>query len=265
MTTSGITFKPISSVGGAEILGLDLHQEPTETVKRCVKNACLEYCFLLLRNQDITLDEQLKFGSVFGNVLENGGAARNGSFVTSTGEVWLHFDHWLISGHPEPVRFTMLYSMKVVPTGGETIFANARLAYQELPDQLKKQIDELRALHCYDYSYGAAKKIELRIREANIDDSQPRAVHPVVIVHPEIEKKVLYVSPRNTDRILGLQAERSEALLQELCAYFMKPDSIYAHRWQVGDLLIWDNYSMLHGRRDFQSEYERKLRRMCIL
>jgi taurine dioxygenase len=244
---------------------LDLHQEQDDAVKRRLKEACLEYSFLLVRGQDITLDEQLRFGRIFGDVLEDGSSARKGSFVTSVGELCLHFDHWLISNFPQPIHFTMLYGMKVVPVGGETLFANARTAYQRLPESLKAQIKNMQAVHCYNYSYASSEKIALRIREADIPPDQPRATHPVVRVHPGTGEKTLYVSPRNTQRILGLEPGESEALLQELWTYIENPDSGYAHKWHVGDLLLWDNHALLHGRRDFDSRYERRLRRMCIL
>lgn len=261
LKTTEIIFRPLSSAGGEEVSGLNLHQEQSDAVKRRLKEACLKHSFLLLRGQDITLDEQLHFGRIFGDILEDS----NANIVTSSGELLLHFDHWLISNQPQPMNFTMLYGMQVVTVGGETVLANARAAYQRLPESLKARIEGMQAVHCYDYSYAPGKKIALRMRQADIPPDQPRATHPVVLVHPETGEKILYVSPRNTDRILGLEPEESESLLQELWTYIETPDNVYAHQWQVGDILLWDNHAMLHGRRVFDARQERRLRRLSMI
>lgn len=260
-----ITFRSVSSMGGAQVFGLNLHQEQSVAVKRQLRDACIAHSFLLIRDQDITLEEQFRFGRIFGDVLESDSSHQQGSFVTSSGEIWLHFDHWLTSKSPQPVHFTMLYGMKVVPVGGETVFANGRRAYQLLPALLKDRIESLQALHCYDYSYVPGKKLAMRIREAEIDQDQPRAVYPVVFKHSDTGEKILYVSPRNTDRILDLAPEASEALLEELWSHLTSQGNVYQHRWAIGDLLIWDNHVLLHGRTDFDSKHQRRLRRMCII
>jgi alpha-ketoglutarate-dependent taurine dioxygenase len=276
MNAGKITLNPVSTIGGVEVLGVDLRREQVDAVKASLKKACLEYSFVLIRGQDITFDEQFRFGRIFGEILENISSAPKGNIAAylseistegkrPTSDLLLHFDHWLISNFPRPVHFTMLYGMQVVPVGGETVFANARNAYRLLPESVKARIEDMQAVHCYDYSPPRGDTTDVRVREADIPPDQPQARHPVVLVHPFTGERILYVSPRNTDRILGLEPEESETLIKELLAYIEEPGNVYAHRWNVGDLLLWDNHSLLHGRRNFDPRHRRHLRRLSIL
>jgi taurine dioxygenase len=141
------------------------------------------------------------------------------------------------------------------------VFASVRRAYKRLPAALKRRLEGLTALHCYNYS---TAKLEMRIRAADLPTGEPCAVHPVVRSHPATGDSTLYVSPRNTDRILELGEEESEDLLEELLRYITAADNLYSHRWSVGDLLIWDNNSVLHGRTAYDAKYRRRLRRACV-
>jgi taurine dioxygenase len=258
MSATPVVFRPISEAGGAEVLGLDLRERLDERAKHALHWACHHYSLLVFRNQTLTWSDQFAFASIFGEVLEN---PTNASFVTSDGELWLHFDHWLEDVYPAPTQFTMLYGMEVVSEGGETVFASVRRAYECLPATLKRRLEGLTALHCYNYS---AATLEMRIRAADLLPGEPCAVHPVVRLHPATGDRTLYVSPRNTDRILELGEEESEDLLQELARYIKAADNLYSHRWSVGDLLVWDNNLVLHGRTAYDATYSRRLRRACM-
>jgi taurine dioxygenase len=248
----------MSKAGGAEVLGLDLRERLDERTSIILRRACHQHSLLVFSNQNLTWTDQFAFASIFGDVLEN---PENAGFITSDGELWLHFDHWLEDAYPAPTQFTVLYGIDVVPEGGETIFASARRAYECLPVALKRRLEGLTALHCYNYS---PAKLEMRIRAADLPPGEPCAVHPVVRPHPATGDRTLYVSPRNTDRILELGKEESEDLLEELLQYINAGDNLYSHRWSVGDLLIWDNNSILHGRTAYDVKYQRRLRRACV-
>ena len=144
MNSQEISFRPISSAGGMEVIGIDLHKDLCTTDKLLLKEECLRHSFLLIRNQQITLLEQLKFGEAFGEILEKDSMLANeGNFVTSRGEIWPHFDHWLVSGYPDPLQFTMLNALHVTPKGGETKFFNIVQAYRQLPANIKVKIENI--------------------------------------------------------------------------------------------------------------------------
>ncbi len=241
-------------------------------VARDLRQACLQYGFLIFRGQQINFEEQFRFGEIFGHVLEKRSDPPGPSQRPMTDrpprltpELLLHFDHWLIAGLPKPLLFTILYAVEATPERGETVFANAKASYNRLPPELKTRIDGLHAVHCYDYSDTAGERLGTRVRESLLPPGQPRATHPLVLIHPTTGERILYVSPGNTDRILGLNEEESEALFQELRKHVEEPANLYAHKWNAGDLLIWDNYSLLHGRKPFNARYPRYLRRLSIL
>jgi taurine dioxygenase len=268
---SDITIRPISPAGGAEIGGVDAAVEQSEEIKTRLREAWHKHALLLLRKQDLTLEQQVRFGEIFGAISSQGENAKNSGGVTFVsnvvaeganpfGELTFHIDH---SFYPTPLRGIMLYGIEVPPEGGDTKFANAKMAYNLLPETLRRRIDGLKALHVYDYAYGR-EKFGSRIREADIAPDAPRAVHPVAFTHPITGEKILYVSRRHTDRILDLPEDESEALLDELFTYMYVPEIVFAHKWNAGDLVIWDNLALQHARTDFDRKYRRHMRRVQI-
>lgn len=209
----------------------------------------------------MSLCEQEAFARLFGTVL---GDTSNANFVSSTGEIDLHFDHWLIDGYPQPLNFTNLFAMEVPPEGGATVFASIRRAYRYLPGNLHACIEPLSAVHVYNYSNCNSANGGFRVRAAELPPGQPFAVHPLLRMHPLTSENTLYVSPRNSDRVLGLDEEVSEALLKALFEIVVMPENLYLHVWEPGDLLIWDNHALLHGRRSFDARHRRRLRRLCV-
>lgn len=265
-------IRPLSDAGGAELVGIDARLEIDDAVKGRIRDAFAAHGFVVLRGQDVTLDDQLRFGRIFGEISSQGENAKDSGGVTFVsnaveggtnprGELTFHIDH---SFYPKPLRAIMLYAMQVPPEGGDTMFANARLAYQRLPQRLRERIGALRAMHVYDYAYSRGDKAGKRIREADIGPDAPRAVHPVALTHPVTGEKILYVSRRHVDRILEVSEEESEALLDELMTYLEDPGIVYVHKWKVGDLVVFDNLAMQHARTDFDSKHKRHMRRVQI-
>jgi alpha-ketoglutarate-dependent taurine dioxygenase len=272
MNKVDIAVRPLSAAAGAEVTGVDLREDLSDDVKETLRSAWGEHALLLLRGQDVTLEDQVRFGRIFGPISSQGENAAKLGGVTyvsnvaadgtnAAGELTFHIDH---SFYPSPLRGIMLYGIEVPPVGGDTMFANARIAYERLPQALKERIADLKALHVYDYAYSRGDRQGARIREHEISADSPRAVHPVVLTHPDTGQKILYVSRRHTDRILDVSEAESEALLDELLTYIYLPDIVYRHHWTAGDVVLWDNLSLQHARSDFDSTYKRHMRRVQI-
>ena len=156
---------------------------------------------------------------------------------------------------------TAVLNAEVVPAeGGETIFSNSHRAYENLPAELRARIEKLHARHVYDYAndYGTR-----RFRIADSPEA-PNASHPVVPENPRNGRPLLFVNELMTDSIVEVAGDEGEALLQELLGYLDDPAVLYLHRWQQGDLLVWDNLSLQHGRRAFAEGAPRSLRRLQI-
>ncbi len=196
--------------------------------------------------------------TAFGDVLEN---PTKPSFVTSVGEIPLHFDHWLVGKSPVPTSFTMLYAIEA-PPGSDTVFASSARAYERLAPSLQQTISKMSASHCFNYS--SEPTMGPRVRAADLPPGQPTSLHPLVRPHPETGTMTLYVSPRNTDCVVDLGIKESDILVDTLVRHLTAPDNVYAHAWEAGDLLAWDNHALVHGRKAYDGCQSRRLRRLCI-
>jgi taurine dioxygenase len=263
-----VELRPLSAALGVELLGVDPGAEPRPEVRTLAREALWEHGLVLVRGHELSLDEQLRFAEWFGPVNTRGysfgadvemyisnshekGVARLGSLL-------LHQDHCFFD---QPLPAICLYAEAVTRTGGATIFADARKAHDRLPDGLRRRLASLEALHLYDYAddYGDA-----RFRVATASPEAPRAVHPIVIDHPETGRPILYVNRLMTDSLVGLDPDESEAMLDELMTYFEGDEVRYVHTWQLHDLVVWDNLALQHGRTEFPPDERRCLRRIQI-
>ena len=261
----------LSPAIGVEILDVDATQQTSEPLREQIRALWNRHGLVLFRNQQLSVDEQLRFAEIFGAVSKQGeNAQRLGSFtyvsnvakdgIVPNGELILHMDQ---SFYPTPLRGLMLYGLEVPPAGagGDTVFADARLAYRNLPESLRERIAGRMALHAYDYSRPDSTT---RIREADLHPDAPRAIHPVVLQHPATAEPILYVSTWHTIRILDMPLDESDALLAQLAEYVQAPGNTYRHVWRPGDVVVWDNLALQHARTNFDPSHKRHLRRIQI-
>jgi taurine dioxygenase len=110
-----------------------------------------------------------------------------------------------------------------------------------LPQKLKSRITGLQGA----YIYGGPKRIAIELLNEE-DRNEPPALHPLVRIHPETGRKLLYFDPNKLLRIEGLSAAESDALIQELKGYMVQPQAQYRHKWRKGDIVIWDNRCSYH-------------------
>ena len=156
-------------------------------------------------------------------------------------------------------RSTILFSLKVPKSGGDTLFANLYRAYELLPEEIKKKIAGKKALHIYDYDNASVSA------SRDLAPDAPRYAHPIVRIHPETRRKALYVNRLMTYAIEGMDEKESAEILEECFRIIERPDNVYAHKWQVGDLLMWDNRCTAHARTDFEATEPRLMRRLTVL
>lgn len=178
---------------------------------------------------------------VVSNIVENGQPVGQ----ADAGRFW-HSD---LTYAASPSRGSVMCAVEVPvdATGaplGDTCFASAALAYDDLDESMQRRLDGLRAVHRFDARYrrGAAR-VEL---DAGQQDAQADIEHPVVLRHPVTGRRSLYVNELFTVRIVGMPDDESTGLLAELCAHVTRPKFVYRHKWQAGDVLLWDNYTVQH-------------------
>lgn len=157
-----------------------------------------------------------------------------------------------------PCKATLLHALQLPSAGGNTLFSSGYRAYRALPPDLQSRLEGLSAVHVYDHQGSATQ------RSPNPSADAPRAVHPVVVHHPETHRPVLYVNRLMTDHIVGLNRTDSDALLEQLFAVIEDRRFVYEHVWQPGDMLMWDNRCALHARTDFDPAESRVLRRYTV-
>ena len=163
--------------------------------------------------------------------------------------MWFHHDN---SFTLAPDKATFLYAVELPSEGGHTLFGNCYSAYDELPEELRKEIVGRRVLQVYDYT----------VREVpdttNLGDV-PHCWQPAVVKHPVSGRNALYVDRLMSAAIDGMGPGDGKALLEKLFPYVERTD--YEHVWQPGDYVIWDNRCSVHARTDFSADQRRLLKR----
>ena len=267
-----IEIVPVSAHIGAEIRGLNLRKEIDEETKAQLYAAWLDHLVLIVRDQDITAEQQRRFADVFGEIQ----APRSRPGLRDPGNVVMWIANATIDGQrgelPEgdmqfhadqcyyenPAKGAVLHALEIPSQGGNTLFSNCYAAYESLPPELRETANRAEVLFLYDYEKNANHKAPSDWKDA------PRYIHPAVIVHPETRRPTLLVNRLMSDSIVGIPREESDILLEQLCEASENSAIIYEHIWRAGDVLIWDNRCTLHARTDFDPSERRVLRRMAL-
>ena len=254
--------RPFGAPLGAEIVGLDLSQPLNDSDFKRIHQAHLDHGLLVFRDQQITPEQQIAFSRRFGelqihvlkqfllaghpeifiisNVVEDGKPLG----LADAGKFW-HSD---LSYKELPSLGSMLRAIELPSEGGDTLFASQQLAYDTLPEHLKKAIEGRRAAHSYTARY--ADEVFAGVQRPTLTPAQLAevkvVVHPLVRTHPETGRKGLFINENFTTHILDIPEDESRQLLAELFAHSVRPEFIYRHKWQPNDMLFWDNRALIH-------------------
>ena len=159
----------------------------------------------------------------------------------------------------------------VVPTfGGDTLWSDTRTAYERLSPAIRSAIDSLEAVHRISplAYWGEPFDSALTRDDAEylyeLSLKQPPIIHPVVRVHPDTKKPSLFVNPGFTTHIVGMSRIESDHLLRLLYAHMVQPEFTLRHRWELGDVLMWDNRATMHYATDDYGNVERVMRRITL-
>jgi taurine dioxygenase len=248
---------------GAEISGVDLRRLDAGTFAQ-IQDAFLAHQVLAIRDQRLTPADQIAFSGRFGpledqlnahytvdgypDVLVLSNDIKDGKPVglIDGGDFW-HSD----SSHRErPSMATLLYAVTNPRQGGDTEFANMYAAYETLPEPMKRRIAGLKGVHAV--SKLKNKRVTVSSRRPDGKDfyerqkAIPDQIWPLVRTHPATGRKALYASPRFTIGIEGLSEKEADEILDYLFAHQVRDEFVYRHKWQDGDLVIWDNRCVIH-------------------
>jgi taurine dioxygenase len=263
---------------GAEILDVTLADAISDAVFAGIHRAFLEYQVLLFPAQDVPPERQVALARRFGEVqihvmnqyhadgypvlyrLSNLDAhgKPNGRHPDKGTLAWHTDGSW----RRRTGQATIIYGEVMPRRGGETHFCDMYGAYERLDSAWKRRIANLRAVHNLDFSRNR------RHGEDPMTDEQRRATppvdHPVVRTHPQTKRKCLFLGD-HAESIVGMPYEEGRALIDELNALAPHPDLTYEHRWQPGQLLVWDNRCTMHRATPYDPVSEGRVIRRCTV
>ncbi len=276
---SHVTVIPTGKALGAEIQGVDLRTIDSDDFA-CIYRAWLDHSVLLFRGQDLTDDDLVAFSERFGDldwapVQESGrrfleghpeiyvvsNVMENGEPIGSlgAGEATWHTD---MSYLQDPPKASILYALEIPSTGGNTYFNSMYLAYEFLPEAVKKRIEGKKLKH--DGTYNSGGYVRQGITAIDDPVTSPGTYHPLVCTHPETKRRVLYLGRRRNAYIEGLSLAESESLLDELWSHANGEELEWYNEWRVGDLVLWDNRCTMHRRDPFEASSRRVMHRTQI-
>ena len=273
MARNAIEVRPISGSIGAEIHGVDLSDEVGEPTIADIRKAWLDHCVIFFREQDLPPARFLTFAKRFGEVIEYPFIKGLEEFPeiipviklehekTNFGGIW-HTDTAYLE---TPPMGTMLVAREVPPHGGDTMFANAYLAYDTLSDGMKTLLDGLVAINT-SAKADASRTREDRIKASVRPDAKQEYTgeHPVVRTHPETGRKALYVNVGHTLRFRDMTVEESQPILEFLFQHQIRPEFTCRFNWRPGSLAFWDNRCALHFPVNDYHGYRRVMHRITL-
>ena len=275
-----LTVQPSGASCGATIIGVQLNQSLSDDLVAEIRARWLEHKVIAFPGQQLTPAQLVGFSEQFGEIGEDpffghidehpqvAAIQRNADETTSIFAEFFHSD-W--SFMPVPPAATALYGIKIPPVGGDTHFSNQVAAYEQMLDDLRARVEDLTAIHSAalgyapDGAYGDADQKQGRsMKILPSERALETCEHPLVRTHHETGKRALFSSAAYIKGFVGLDKEESDALLMKLYAHQSQPEFVYAHRWQPGMLVMWDNRSVLHAATGGYDGYDRLLHRTTI-
>jgi taurine dioxygenase len=176
------------------------------------------------------------------------------------------FDGWHADSTFTPwlPRVAVLRAEVIATVGGDTGFTSLCAAYDALSPTMQHFVDGLTAVHAYPPGYKEVLNLPQYgpDAEARFDAEYPPREWPVVIAHPESGRRALFVNPGYTVHVMGLSRAESNALLSFLFAHLGGADFQYRHHWSPGDLVLWDEVTVLHRAPGDVGTQERKVVRV---
>jgi alpha-ketoglutarate-dependent taurine dioxygenase len=270
-----VTFTPLDSTFGARVTDIDLADLSNDEWRQ-VEDAFHEYAALVFPAQHLSEADHIAFAERFGGIeyiiagrkaVPISNQKPDGSIMTAQekryqslrgNEGW-HTDS---SYMPLAAKASALAAVVVPDEGGETELADMRDAYDTLDDTMKQRIEGLSAYHSL-YVSQAKAGFEFRTGEAYGFHTAGAPLRPLVKVHPVTGRKSLFIG-RHAFRIPGMADADAQALLDELLEHACRPPRTYLHRWQPGDLMIWDNRCILHRACAYDYDKPRVMRHVRI-
>lgn len=265
--------KKVTAALGAEIHGVDLARELAAPIVQQIRAAWLEHGVIFFREQELSSAQFLAFAQTLGMPVEYPFVKGLPGFPCITPVIKLEHERHNFGGiwHSDttyldtPPMGTLLLAREVPPAGGDTLFANQYLAYENLSEGLKQTLASLTGI-ASSAKADVSKTREDRVKTDGRDDAQKEysAGHPVVRTHPETGRRALYVNVGHTVRFKDWTEAESAPLLEFLFQHQIKPEFTCRFNWQPGSMAIWDNRCTQHYPVNDYHGYRREMHRITL-
>ena len=275
-----IRTTPLNPHFGVEVTGIDLSDVTAENLFPQLRALFEEHSALLFRGQDVSDDQHLALARLFGpiedrqaderkpgekfaipkvsNVLDNGTTSGEMDLKTlnlKSNFLW-HSDSTFL---PVPALVNILIGRVVTTTGGATELASTRAAWAMMPENLKAKVRGRGIWHRYSHS---RRKISPELAELPMFNKWPDQHWNAIWENPVNGREALYIAS-HAFKVDGYDEAESETLLEELTAFCTQPAFVYSHKWQVGDVLLWDQRAVMHRGTPWPYEQPRTLSSIC--
>ncbi len=257
-----IKISPLTTTIGAEVNQVDLRELSNHNAEE-IRRGLDEYAVLVFRNQPLDKESHCAFAETFGTleplqslkfvgrdhlvVIEDLLVGRDQRPATQR---WAEFDGWHVdSSFTEYIpRAAVLRPEVIPPVGGMTSFTNVCAAFEALSLPMQQWLTSLKAVHSYPDGYREVigiDRMSAELQEQFDREFGPRE-QPLVFKHPRTGRCGLFVNPAYTTHINGLSAKESRAILSFLFTHMTSSEFVYRHRWEPGDIVVWDMLATLH-------------------
>jgi taurine dioxygenase len=273
-------LRPLGDALGAEAVGIDLAKPLDDATFDWVARAFAEHPVLVFRDQDLGANELASFGRRFGKprmhalIKYRHADCPEVSWLTNVeedGKVdWYGVKratdwHTDSTYEEEPPILAILHAKEIPSEKGGTMFADMHAAYAALPAAMQQRLSGLRGLHrrstgpAGERLYGDDKGVT---EKKYLDNDVER---PAVVAHPVTGRPILFVNPMHTHGFVGMAREQAWPLIEELAEHATQDRFVYYHRWQVGDVLMWDECATMHrGAGDYRPDERRVMLRTIV-
>lgn len=262
---------------GSEVTGIDL---ATASDAELAELAALyrRGSVLVVRGQTLAPDQLVRFGEALGHLEDHTREqftlpGYKTIYILSNKEVdgkriGVHRDGmgWHTDGSylARPLDTTVLYAVETPPEGGDTLLADMNAAYDALSEETREAIRPYQVLHSFVYLIGQLDPEARSVVTAEQRDRAPDVIHPLVLSRPD-GKRSLYLSNGSTKAILGMAPEEGREIVRELIRHATAEEHVYRHKWQEGDLLVWNNRYTMHRATGYDDQkYERLVYRLWV-
>jgi taurine dioxygenase len=277
-----LSIRNLDAPLGAEVCGADLSKPLAREDVEAIADAWQARLVVVFHTQRLSDPQLLAFSTNFGELDPPGPNPYGGPFIKDfpeinvisnvveqgrpignlgDGEAVWHADMTYVD---VPPRAAILYALEVPSkeAGGSTYFADMFAAYEALPADLRKRIDGKVAVH--DASRNSAGLLRKGYAEVTDVRQTVGAKHPLARTDPATGRKALFLGRRPNSYIVGVSVPESESLLDALWSHATQPRFAMCHEWEAGDLLMWNNLSVLHRRDSFDATTRRVMHRTQI-